>query len=594
MIPVRAALLRTSAAASALLLAACAGIPDDGPVVDGAVSGVATSAAPFDFSPPGPQPGATPEQIVSGFLTALQATPLSTTVPRQFLTERAAEAWQPERRTLLYGEQDVLSPPTPAGRAPVEVPVALERVFALDGTGRWTGRQPALERDGLQLSVTREEGEWRLADPPDAMVLSLTHFENRYRRFAVYFADPAGSVLVPEPVYYPLEAQTPTQLVEALLSGPQGVERSVDRSYIPPRSELVVSVPVGPDGVARVPLTGEILGLGRRDLTTAMAQIVWTLRQVPEVRAVSVTADGESVRVPGMGEVVAVDAVEQYSPLIASASDDLYGFRGHSVRRVAAGGESTLLEVPARLRPVSLGVSLLGNPVAVGDARGRVHVLARGSRRPGPAQPVETVATGPVVPPVWDWSRSIWLVPRRFDGSVQVLLGGRLRSLAWPVASRRGGMVRAATVSRDGSRLAVALARPGGGSELLLARVMRSSESSGTPLALRGGRAVQTGTRLPPVVEIGWRDAQTLAVLVRGEGLSSRVLTVPVDGQRESRTLADDSDVLFGRAVAMAASPATGVVRVTTRVGEVMSLGAEGSWLDVGTGRPLRAPTFVG
>ncbi len=581
-------------AGSLLLVAACGGIPDDGPVVDGAVSGVATSAAPFDFSPPGPQPGATPEQIVSGFLTALQATPLSTTVPRQFLTERAAETWQPERRTVLYGEQDVLVPPTPAGRAPVEVAVALERVFALDATGRWTGRHPAIERRGLQLSVAREDGEWRLTDPPDAMVLPLTHFENRYRRFAVYFADPTGGVLVPEPVYHPLEAQTPTELVEALLAGPQGVERMVDRSFLPPRSELVVSVPVGPGGVARVPLTGEILALGRRDLTSAMAQIVWTLRQVPEVRAVSVTADGEPVTVPGMGEVVPVDALEQFSPLIAAASGDLYGFRGSSVRRVTAGGESTLLEVPARIRPASLGVSLLGNPVAVADTRGQVHVLARGSRRPGPAQPVETVDTGPVVPPVWDWSRSIWLVPRRFDGRVEVLLGGRLRSLAWPDASLRGRSVRAATVSRDGSRLVLALSSPGGGSELVLARVLRSSEAAGTPTALRGSRVVPTGTRLPPVVEIGWRDAQTLAVLVRGEGLSSRVLTVAVDGQRESRTLTDDSDVLFARAIAMASAPTTGVVRVTTRDGEVLSLGAEGSWLDVGTGRPLRAPTFVG
>jgi hypothetical protein len=204
------------------------------------------------------------------------------------------------------------------------------------------------------------------------------------------------------------------------------------------------------------------------------------------------------------------------------------------------------------------------------------------------------VDTGPVLPPVWDWSRSIWLVPRRLDGRVEVLLGGRLRSLAWPDASLRGRRVLAATVSRDGSRVVLALSRPGGSSELVVARVLRSSEAAGTPMALRGSRVIPTGTRLPPVVEIGWRDAQTLAVLVRGEGLSSRVLTVAVDGQRESRTLTDDSDVLFGRGIAMASTPTTGVVRVTTRDGDVLSLGAEGSWLDVGTGRPLRAPTFVG
>jgi hypothetical protein len=591
---VRLTASRAAVAVCALLVAACARIPDEGPVVEGPAPAADPSAAAFDFSPPGPRAGATPEQVVAGFLTAQQATPLSTTVARQFLTDRASDEWRPEQRTLLYGDLDVLSPPVVTGRAPAGVPVLLRQVFALDGTGRWDGRQREVERAGLRLTVVRAEGEWRVADPPDALVLPLTHFENRYRRFAVHFADPTGTLLVPEPVYLPLGVQTPTQLVESLLAGPRGSERVVDRTYLPRGTELVVSVPVDAAGVAQVPLSPEVLELGRSDLKVAVAQLVWTLRQVPDVAAVQLTVEGEPVSVPGQGEVVAVDAMEEYSPLVASASTDRYGLRSGEVRRVSDEGEYPLLEVPRRLRPVAgLGVSLLGNPLAVADGMGRVHVLARSSDQQGPADPVTSIATGRVTRPMWDWARTLWLVPRRFEGRVQVLVGGRLRSLSWPDARPTVRTVRAAALSRDGSRLVLAVTRAGR-HQLLLSRVVRSSEDAAAPVALSAARPIATGGRLPEVLEVGWRDAQTLAVLVRDDRQRSRVLAVPVDGQRESGVLNDDSDVLFGRPRTMAADPATGQVRVSIMPNGGQVLTGQGRWQDAGRGAPLRLPTFVG
>jgi hypothetical protein len=577
-----------------ILLAACARIPDEGPVVDGSAPQVGPSAAPFDFSPPGPQRGATPEQVVTGFLTAMQASPLSTEVAREFLTDRAEETWQPESRTVLCAEYDVTAAPVVSGRSPVTVSVPMRDVSALDGTGRWLGRQPAVERSGMQMQVVREQGEWRVVDPPDALVLPLSHFENRYRRFALHFADPTGSVLVPEPVYLPMERQTATRLVEGLLAGPRGGARGVDRSFLPSRTQLVVSVPVDDDGVARVPLTGEVLDLDRRELTLAVAQLVWTLRQVPEVVAVRLTADGEPVTVPGIGDEVPADALEPYSPLVATASTDLYGLRDRSVRRVGNQGERTLLQLPPGVAAADLSVSLLGNPVAVTDRAGRVRVLARGSAQGDAVEPLTTVAASRGTRVRWDWSRALWLIPPRFDGEVQVLMGGRIRTLSWPASSLRGLRVDAATLSRDGSRLVLALSGDRGGSWLVLARVQRTAEGSSPPVALQPEGRVATGSPLSGVVDLGWRDAQTLAVLERAGRLRSRVLAVPVDGQAASGALEEHSDLLFGRAVAMAASPVGGQVRVTTDDGRVHALTDQGRWQQVDDRSPLRLPTFVG
>ena len=97
------------------------------------------------------------------------------------------------------------------------------------------------------------------------------------------------------------------------------------------------------------------------------------------------------------------------------------------------------------------------------------------------------------------------------------------------------------------------------------------------------------------MVEVDWSDPQTLAVLVRRDAVSSRLLSVPVDGQRESGVLSADSDVLFGAAVAAAVSPVDGEALVLTDDGQVHALSEEGRWrLDPRFDRPLRLPTFVG
>ncbi len=588
--------------ASAVLLSVlvsapgCADIPDSGPVLPGTAPETSSSVAPFDFSPPRPQRGATPDAVVRGFLTAQQATPSSTTVARAYLTDRADERWSPEQGTLLYGDVEVEAPAVTSGRLPVVVRLTTSSVFGLDGSGRWSGRQPGLEDRGLTWTLVKERGQWRIADPPDALLLPLAHVDNRFQRFSVYFADPTGSVLVPEPIYLPMELQTPTQLVEAVLTGPQGRERRADRSFLPVDAELEVSVPVTPDGVAQVPLSAELLELDRNDLMVAVAQLVWTLRQVPEILAVSLTADGEPVVVPDVGVEVPVTAFDQYSPLGISAASDLYGLRGRRVVRVEDGRESGLLRLPDRVRPEALAVSLLGNPLAVSDTAGTVRVLARGSDERGAAQVLRTVATPGVSGMAWDWSRTLWIGPRRV-GPVRAVLGDTTRLLAWPGSGLEGRQVQAFTVSRDGTRvvMAVAPSSRGGGSELWAARVARSSDQSVGPVALRAARRVRTAFPLPPVVELGWRDAQTLAVLVRRDQLSSRLLAVPVDGQGESRVLSGDSDVLFGRAIAAAVSPVDGEALVVTAGGQVHHLSEQGRWrLDTGAGRALRSPTFVG
>ena len=84
------------AVACAALLAACAQVPTDGPVVEAQERGQVVQAQNQFFSPNGPQPGQAPTDIVDGFLVAMTATPLTTRTAAKFLSRQARSQWQPQ------------------------------------------------------------------------------------------------------------------------------------------------------------------------------------------------------------------------------------------------------------------------------------------------------------------------------------------------------------------------------------------------------------------------------------------------------------------------------------------------------------------
>lgn len=584
-------LLTLLTAAALGLAAGCAPLPDDGPVSPGDAASPTSSAAPFDFDPPGPAAGATREQVVAGFLRALQATPPTTRVAEEFLTAQAAVEWQPDERTVVYRGQRL---ETRAGT----VTARLDGAFGLDRSGRWTGPVDAGPTAALRFRLARDEGEWRIAELPDAMVIPESHFEARYREYSLHFFDPSGSVLVPEQVYLPWGVQAPTLLVEALLSGPSGAGRGAERSYFPRSTRLGVGVPVRADGVAEVPLSRHVQELDEDQLGLALAQLAWTLRQVPEIESLQVTVDGTPLELPGGTNVVDVDGWTEFSPAIADASTDLFGVRGKAVVQVVDGSEidAATLSGAATGDPRSLGVDLAGQRFAVVAEDGqRVVVLSRIGERP--RRPRLVYVGEDVLRPMWDRVGLIWLVDRARTGAVlQVVDDARVRQVSAPGLT--GKAVVAAALSRDGTRLVVALAGRRGpdgspGSRLVMLRVVRQGD--GIPVRLTAARPMSVPQRLEGVRQLGWRDPTTVAVLTRPSATTSEVVLASADGSSGHVTLDSTLDVLFEPGVGLAASPGGPMaLMVAARRGRVHELDPQGRWdLDfVAAG--LRAPAFAG
>jgi hypothetical protein len=566
------------AAALALLLCAagCVSLPSSGSVRTEPVREQQEVEAPVDFTPAGPERGAAPIEIVRGFLTAMQATPLNTSVARQFLSTPSGTAWVPERGTVVYSTAST----TALGK---DVRLDLGDTVRLDGRGSWLG---AGGDASYAIDMVREEGEWRIDAPPDRLLIPTNHFETRFQQYYLHFFDKSAQVLVPEPVYVPTGAQATTFLVLGTLRGPAPGLLGVERSFLPARTRLDdISVPVSADGTAEVPLSDEILDLSPDQMSRAFAQLAWTLRQVSGVTRLRVTVDGSPLELPGLGPDVDVNEWPEFDPAVSWASESLFGIRDGRVVTQIAGDERRVSGAfgSVDLGPREIAVDLAGERIAATTDDGRVLVAAR-SRVVGTAPDAgdtnEVYAGGErLLQPAWDLHGQVWLVDDTSAGAeVSVVRNGVARRVV--VEGVTGQDVR----SFD----------QGGRDVLMIARV-QTDPSGRVRRVAPAERLDVSGLGIFRIRDIGWRSPGTLAVLTAPTGTTSQVLVVKVDGSSTAEESTFDSGVFRSRTDHIVTSPALGApLYLRTPDGAFYALAANGRWTGAGIEPGLRSATFVG
>jgi hypothetical protein len=581
---------RAAVLLSALLcLTGCVALPVNGPVHTEAAGEQVVSETSADFIPNGPTPGAPPGEIVRGFLVAMQAIPLSTTVARRFLTEASSTGWVPEKGTIIYSSEQR----DPQGN---DVRLTLKDTRELDARGAWLGKAG---KQAFTLDLVRERGEWRISEPPDRLIIPLTHFQTRFTQYSLFFFDKSASVLVPEPVHVPSGPQATTFLVNALLEGPKQRLLGVERTFIPARTTLDdISVPVSREGVVQVPLSDDILDLDPSERNLAFAQIAWTVGQVPGVRGMRVTVDGSPLELRGVGADPSVNEWSEYSPAVTWASQELFGIRAGKVvaisgdleRRVSGAAGSLALGLE------KIGIDLAGQRIAGTTGDGRV-LLSRRSRAPGTTPSLEDVTTvlsqgTSLLKPAWDLHGRLWLVDRAARGAVIYLVAdGAVRQLA--VEGLTGADIRSFVLSRDGTRF-VAEVREGERDRLVQARIERDqtgrvrrlSSVTEIPLEPLGVRRVR---------DLAWRSPDTLAVLTAPSGETAQVLVVKVDGSTTPAESTTDADVFEVAANTLVTTSALGApLYLRTPNGQMFALASNGRWTSAGIEPGLRSPTFPG
>ncbi|HET9142798.1 LpqB family beta-propeller domain-containing protein [Actinophytocola sp.] len=552
----RRLVLAAGLVAVAALSSACANIPDrttPQPVsIDGA-QGVAGEA-------PLPNPTADPYTLVRDFVGKAG----NPEAAKKYLTEAARPTWQGDAPPMIINETFNTAPLPPQERRAQgdesgnEVTVVLTVSF-VGRLGPDRSFIPAVGSHEYTIVVRRdsEDAPWRIATPPESVLITPPVFKQSYRLVNVYFFDPSFQAVVPDPRYVAAQplAGLPDRVVRLLVDGPSAALGTAVRSLIGPDAEIRTNAVSDPDDGAVVVNLTKIGDRTPDDRRLIAAQIVLSLRDVTQSR-VRLLVDNNSL-VSGRADWRPSDLPSYDSATRPNA--DLPGLFSAS-GRVFSLNDGTPVPGPAgsgEIEVQSAAQSFDGKMLAV------VQEVSTGSRlRIGEfgRQLVEVnLEASTLTRPTWLFgtepapSNEVWTVQDGFDVVRVIRTGNGSWATSRVNASelRSFGTITDLRLSRDGARIAAVI-----NGQVVVASVVRDQDS----VAIRSPRRLRE-TEVTGVVGVDWLSQQTLVAATSQS--SQPVVNISVDGFKLDRY---NSANLGSPVSAIAAAPDRGVV-VTDRSG---------------------------
>ena len=572
-----------AATACCALVVGCAGLPDSGPIEVGEAPVGSGETQGVPFAPRPPQRGEEPTEIVQHFLEAMTANPIELSTARQFLSRSAREAWQPGRRIITYA-----GAPEIAGATSVEV--GLTSANWLDSHGSWRGALSESQSQ-ITLPLTSEEGEWRIARAPNAMIIPEQFFAERFQQVSLYFFDSSAEILVPDPVFVPRGDQLATSLVRGLLQGPSQEMRGELRTFFPPSATLAdVSVPVD-NGVAEVALAGDPSDLFPESLDLLAAQIGWTLRQDPSLAAARITIGDVPVTLERGVSEFTLDEGHLYDPAGAVSWTGVFGLRRG---RLVTAFPPEVLSTDGAFGAADLGVrdvsvSLDGDDAVGVSADGTTLLGAEVDAEGGPTPEARTLIDGAtdLLHPAWDHAERLWVLDRTPRGArVSVREGNSFRRVHVPGVS--GQDVIDFLVSRDGTRLVAAVEGPD--QRVVTSRLLTGGS---TVTATRARTIAVAPSGGDDILDLAWRTPTDIVLLSAVNRRLSEVHTLSVDGSPATPVGVPASELLRADAAHLLSAPDLGLPAwLVTGNGGFVQLSPVQA--ELAPPRRIRASTYVG
>jgi Lipoprotein LpqB beta-propeller domain/Sporulation and spore germination len=561
----------------ALALSACATIPTSGAVHQG--RDLAQEPDPQLPRSLGrdPVPSDGPEATVRGFLQSGADFLDDHKYAREYLASAVRSRWNPGKGTSVYDRAAGLSVVIESGST--SALVTSTEVARIDADGRYQ-RMPD-EIVQRRFGLSHAGGRWRINSLDNGLLLSSSDVDTAYRQLNLYFLAPTSHTVVPDPVLLPDLPGLTTKLMTRLLEGPTEPLRGAVESAFPQGTRLeVASVPVR-DGLATVRLDTSALR-GDADARVGMsAQIVWTLRQLPDIDRIRILADGDDLVTSGVPREQPRSAWPSFDPDILGATSGVYVVREGRVGRLTGKTFTPVRGAAGTVRPSvdrwfrRPAISLDGTRIAVTNTKSTALYIGRLAN----AAPLVAVPLAPgavVSPPSWDSSGDLWFIDRTTD-KLEMFGGENPHVSTVPMPKLAEGPLQIVRVSREGTRVALAVGA-GTASHLFLGSIVRGPD--GGVQAVAGVHEVLPDVQ--GVRDIAWIDADTLIVVGnRGEQAPVALLT-DADGFE-----VDDSiDPLRGIDAMVGAPPDTKLPLVaSTDAGQLQQWSPSVGWQPLGEGR---------
>lgn len=565
-----------------LALTGCAGVPSSS-----APQAVGTVDRPAPRNLPTPSPGMDPDLLLREFLKATADPANRHLAARQFLTESASRSWDDAGSALLIDRVVFVET---RGTDRVSVTMHADILGSLSDVGVFETGEGALPDPG-PIELVKTTGGWRIDKLPNGVFLDWQQFQSTYKRDTLYFVDPTGKTMVPDPRYVAVSDsdQLATELVSKLVSGQRPEMANTVRNLLGPPLRLRGPVTRADGGKTGV---GRGYGGARIDLENLSttdphsrqllaAQLIWTLSRAGVNGPYVINADG-------------------------AALDDRFA-DGWNTSDVAATDPGADPGAAAGLHALVAGslVSLDGGnaprlPGAFGQMPGQVSAaLSRSGQeaasvvtvRPGAPDMASSLWVGPLAGdagqaldgrtltrPSWSLDDAIWTV---VDGNnvvrvIQEAASGqpaRIPVDSTAVATRFPGPIAELQLSRDATRAAMVI-----NGQVILAGV---EQTQGGQYGLTYPRRLGFGLG-NTAVSLSWRTGDD--IVVSRTDPQHPVSYVNLDGVNS-----DGPDRnLTGPVSTVAANPSTVYVADQRGVMQLTGSAADGNlmWVDV---RPLMA-----
>ncbi|MGJ9402321.1 LpqB family beta-propeller domain-containing protein [Arthrobacter sp. KK5.5] len=514
-VPVRA--LVAMLAAVVLLAAGCGSIPVRGPVGTIGPEGQTESEFQYAFTPPGPEDGAGPDEIIAGFYRAGISPQDDYKVAREYLAPELARSWQSTARTLVYDSEPNVVSNVEEGSYTIELAV----VATIDEHGILT-RSPENATESVEVALTEVEDEWRISAAPDGTLVEQGNFPVLFSPYALYFYDSTLAYAIPDYRWFANRQSLAAPLVESMLAGPAPYLRNAVRTAFPEDSELArAAVPVDARHATVDFADGVFADTTELHRQQMQQQLELTLAGVGNISSVTMTVGQRAVSLgdtsPDFVNAVVNPAVPDTQ--VAVADKQLVYYQGNGVQAVVGVGDISSHD------PRDPAMSPGGNRFAFlnGD-RSRLFTVGEGGA-------VRRGASGKslLAPSIdihgWTWTvdptdrTHVYAVPE--DRSRH----GEVREVA--AAWMDNAVVSSLRISRDGAR-AVVVAEIDGEAGVYVSGVIRDTE--GVP------RGFTEPSRLPSTVPVGkavWDSATSVIVMAPDNEQPVEAERIPLAGDSE-------------------------------------------------------------
>ncbi|HEY4017112.1 MAG TPA: LpqB family beta-propeller domain-containing protein [Pseudonocardiaceae bacterium] len=508
-----------------LLLAGCATIPTQTEPVPLALSVGADQNA--QAAVPQPPPGATPADIVQDWVRYGGNPVGKHAAARAYLADSAKNSWNDTASLTVVADNPVIAEPAPS---PVGTP-ANERIVTLSATnigqlGPDNAFQPQFTQLVMPITVQKQRnGEWRIVQPPDGVVLTQSEFATYYRAVRIYFFDPPLGALVPDLRYIANDpgGDQAARVIDELLSGPSNAMANALRSAIPsnvttktvPAEQSDGAIQVNLHGLPEEPAHTKQLIIGQivqslheispspvliQSESTPLIpeQPEWVVGELPSYNATTTPNAGQPGLLATHGKVY---SLKDGSPVAGGAGDGSYD--------VITGAQS---EDGSELALVCQGAN--GAQLRVGNY--------------GKSDPPVQLQAGTLTRPTWapgqpgaEASNEVWTVAdgQFVDRVLQTQQGNWVANNVDATALSTYGQITSLRLSRDGTRVA-AIA----GGHLLVGAVVPDQQNQ---VAIKQVVQLQA-QNITKAVDVDWLDQTNLAVATAQPG--QPVFMVSVDG----------------------------------------------------------------